>query len=113
MERKGGEWESGKKEPTELDNSVGVKEEEREDNKHGFRFSSLGSLERVGILREGSREVEGVAAQLWHSLPPASLQLPRAGVASPDPYLLSFFPQKLYLNHVRHMVVSRVFLMSQ
>ena len=56
----------GKKELTELDNSLDGKEEERGD-KQGFRFQVWAIWRGWILLREGNWEVQGVAVLFWNS----------------------------------------------
>lgn len=98
MQKGGWEWGSGKEEPTEHDAQVWEKREQRQ------RWLQLFKSEQ---FREGGYRSEQEAgksgcgcpapAPCRHTLPewdtsppPASLQLPKAGVASPDPTLSLF-----------------------
>lgn len=59
MEKKVWKWESGKKELTELDNNLGVREEERID-KDSIRFSSAGHFGEGGYYSEKAMRKSGV-----------------------------------------------------
>ena len=107
MQKRVGSGEVERKSPENMMPRCGRKESK---DKAGVSFSSLGNSERAGTRAEQEAGKSGCGCPAWcrHTLsegetspPPVSLQLPKAGVASPDPTSSLFLPQKLCLNGLK------------
>ena len=97
--------EVGRKSPQNLTLRCGRKREDKD----GFSFSSVGSLERVGPIKRRKWGSQGVAVLLCPDTPAGRGRLPlppppfhcqkqKRPPPTPPPF---FFPQKLYLSHLK------------